>query len=137
MKLACRGRGELRLGGINRRGGSMGKGCLGKALRALRKVKTDKGQVRYGWHIKADGSKAPKFHSSEVACMAFAIQEILIEEDIIDELGFPKKSIKLFLFFGKENAASIFFTSSLVAFFLITTVILIIFIKFNQKIDSK
>ena len=66
-----------------------------KALRALRKVKTDKGQVRYGWHIKADESKAPKFHSSEVACMAFAIQEILMEEDIINELGFPKKALLL------------------------------------------
>lgn len=59
-----------------------------KALRADRKVKSDKGQTRYGWYTKPDGSKVPKFHSSEVACMAFAIQEILIEENIIDINGF-------------------------------------------------
>lgn len=64
---------------------------LCKTLRAYRKVKSDKGQIRYGWYIKADGSKVPRFHSSEVACMSFAIQEILVEEGLIDALGFPNE----------------------------------------------
>jgi ribonucleotide reductase alpha subunit/intein/homing endonuclease len=63
-----------------------------KALRAQRSVKSDKGQIRYGWYSKADGSKVPRFHSSEVACMAFAIQEILMEANIIDSQGFPIKN---------------------------------------------
>lgn len=66
-----------------------------KTLRALRKVKSDKGQVRYGWYLKQDNTKVPRFHSSEVACMAYAIQEILVEENIIDNLGFPLKQIDL------------------------------------------
>lgn len=62
-----------------------------KALRANRKVKSDKGQIRYGWITKDNGDKVPRFHTSEVACMAFAIQEILIEEGVITEEGFPVK----------------------------------------------
>lgn len=62
-----------------------------KALRTLRKVKSDKGQVRYSWHTKADGNKVPKYHNGEVACMAFAIQELLMGEGVIDELGYPVK----------------------------------------------
>lgn len=65
-----------------------------KALRADRKVKSDKGQLRYGWYTKTDGEKVPRFHTSEVACMAYAIQEILIEEGIITEQGFPVNSEK-------------------------------------------
>lgn len=66
-----------------------------KTLRALRKVKSDKGQIRYGWYVKQDGSKVPRFHSSEVACMAYAIQEILVEEKVIDDMGFPLKQTTL------------------------------------------
>jgi len=60
-----------------------------KALRADRRIKSDKGQIRYGWYTKSDGSKVPRYHTSEVACMAYAIQELLVEENIITEQGFP------------------------------------------------
>ena len=62
-------------------------GLLAKALQDNRSVKSDKGRVRYGWYEKADGSKVPRFHDSEVACVAFAVQEILKKRGLLDDFG--------------------------------------------------
>jgi ribonucleoside-diphosphate reductase alpha chain len=54
-------------------------GFLDRALRDMRKVVWDRGPVRLGWHVKDDGTRVPKWHDSEVAAIAFAIQNILAE----------------------------------------------------------
>ena len=43
----------------------------------MRKVAWDRGPVRLGTHRKDDGTLVPMWHDSEVAAMAFAIQNIL------------------------------------------------------------
>ncbi len=62
-------------------------GLLAKALQDNRGVKSDKGRVRYGFYQKEDGSKVPRYHESEVACVAFAVQEILEMHGFIDQAG--------------------------------------------------
>ena len=62
-------------------------GFLARALKDARQVKSDRGQVRYGWYEKADGSKVPRFHDSEVGAIAFAIQQILFKRGYLDENG--------------------------------------------------
>lgn len=52
-------------------------GFLDRALADMRKVAWDRGPVRLGHHTKADGTRVPKWHDSEVAAIAYAIQEIL------------------------------------------------------------
>ncbi|MFA6614949.1 MAG: adenosylcobalamin-dependent ribonucleoside-diphosphate reductase [Hydrogenophaga sp.] len=52
-------------------------GFLGRALRDMRKVAWDRGPVRLGTYEKADGTHVPMWHDSEVAAIAFAIQNIL------------------------------------------------------------
>ena len=52
-------------------------GFLERALSDMRKVAWDRGPVRLGFYEKADGTKVPMWHDSEVAAMAFAIQNIL------------------------------------------------------------
>jgi ribonucleoside-diphosphate reductase alpha chain len=52
-------------------------GFLSRALEDMRKVAWDRGPVRYGTIEKPDGSQAPMWHDSEVAAIAFAIQNIL------------------------------------------------------------
>ncbi|MBD3892817.1 adenosylcobalamin-dependent ribonucleoside-diphosphate reductase [Hydrogenophaga sp.] len=52
-------------------------GFLERALRDMRKVAWDRGPVRLGTHQKADGTQVPMWHDSEVAAIAFAIQNIL------------------------------------------------------------
>ncbi|MGH8848410.1 MAG: LAGLIDADG family homing endonuclease, partial [Polaromonas sp.] len=52
-------------------------GFLERALSDMRKVAWDRGPVRLGTHQKADGSQVPMWHDSEVAAMAYAIQNIL------------------------------------------------------------
>jgi ribonucleoside-diphosphate reductase alpha chain len=62
-------------------------GLLAKALQDARRVRSDKGRVRYGWYEKHNGSKVPRFHDSEVACIAFVIQEILFKRGLLDDAG--------------------------------------------------
>ncbi|MBI2770567.1 MAG: adenosylcobalamin-dependent ribonucleoside-diphosphate reductase [Burkholderiales bacterium] len=62
-------------------------GRLPKALADLRKVAWDKGQVRFGQYEKADGTRVPRFHSSEVAAIAFAIQQILYRRGFLGKEG--------------------------------------------------
>jgi ribonucleoside-diphosphate reductase alpha chain len=52
-------------------------GFLERALSDMRKVAWDRGPVRLGTHQKADGTQVPMWHDSEVAAIAYAIQNIL------------------------------------------------------------
>jgi ribonucleoside-diphosphate reductase alpha chain len=52
-------------------------GFLERALRDMRKVAWDRGPVRLGTYEKADGTHVPMWHDSEVAAIAFALQNIL------------------------------------------------------------
>jgi len=52
-------------------------GFLERALSDMRKVVWDRGPVRHGFKIREDGTQVPLWHDSEVAAIAFAIQNIL------------------------------------------------------------
>jgi ribonucleoside-diphosphate reductase alpha chain len=52
-------------------------GFLERALADMRKVAWDRGPVRLGTHTKADGGNVPMWHDSEVAAIAYAIQNII------------------------------------------------------------
>ncbi|MGV3572890.1 MAG: adenosylcobalamin-dependent ribonucleoside-diphosphate reductase [Ramlibacter sp.] len=52
-------------------------GFLERALADMRKVAWDRGPVRLGTYAKADGSAVPLWHDSEVAAIAYAIQNII------------------------------------------------------------
>ncbi len=54
-------------------------GFLERALRDMRKVAWDRGPVRLGTHEKADGSRVPLWHDSEVAAIAYALQQIIAQ----------------------------------------------------------
>jgi ribonucleoside-diphosphate reductase alpha chain len=43
----------------------------------MRKVAWDRGPVRLGVYTKADGSQVPQWHDSEVAAIAYAVQNII------------------------------------------------------------
>jgi len=58
-----------------------------KVLENMREVVWDNGPVRCGLVTKADGSKAPRMHDSEVAAIGFALQEILARQGFLDETG--------------------------------------------------
>ena len=66
-----------------------------KALENCKKAKSDKGRVRYGWINKADGTQVPRFHSSEIACIGFAITELLQKRNIITDSYKPYEFNKL------------------------------------------
>ncbi|MBC5783094.1 adenosylcobalamin-dependent ribonucleoside-diphosphate reductase [Ramlibacter sp. USB13] len=52
-------------------------GFLERALGDMRKVAWDRGPVRLGTYSKADGTAVPMWHDSEVAAIAYAIQNII------------------------------------------------------------
>jgi ribonucleoside-diphosphate reductase alpha chain len=52
-------------------------GFLERALADMRKVAWDRGPVRLGTYRKADGHHVPMWHDSEVAAVAYAIQNII------------------------------------------------------------
>ncbi|MGS5089457.1 adenosylcobalamin-dependent ribonucleoside-diphosphate reductase [Hydrogenophaga sp. A37] len=52
-------------------------GFLGRALSDMRKVAWDRGPVRLGTYQKVDGTHVPMWHDSEVAAIAFALQNII------------------------------------------------------------
>ena len=62
-------------------------GSVAKSLQNMREVVWDKGPVRCGEIIKADGSRAPRFHESEVAAIAFALQGMLQRQGFLDDSG--------------------------------------------------
>ena len=54
-------------------------GFLDRALDDLRKVSWDRGPVRLGTYAKADGTLVPRWHDSEVAAIAYALQNLIAE----------------------------------------------------------
>jgi ribonucleoside-diphosphate reductase alpha chain len=52
-------------------------GFLERALRDMRKVAWDRGPVRLGTRTREDGAVIPMWHDSEVAALAYAVQNIL------------------------------------------------------------
>ena len=52
-------------------------GFLDRALSDMRKVTWDRGPVRLGTYEKADGTHVPRWHDSEVAAIAYAIQNLI------------------------------------------------------------
>ncbi len=52
-------------------------GFLERALSDMRKVAWDRGPVRLGTYEKADGIRVPLWHDSEVAAIAYAVQNII------------------------------------------------------------
>ncbi|MDR0274195.1 MAG: adenosylcobalamin-dependent ribonucleoside-diphosphate reductase [Burkholderiaceae bacterium] len=52
-------------------------GFLDRALSDMRKVSWDRGPVRLGTYEKADGAHVPRWHDSEVAAIAYAIQNLI------------------------------------------------------------
>ncbi len=62
-------------------------GSVAKSLLNMREVVWDKGPVRCGEVVKGDGTRAPRFHPSEVAAIAYALQEMLRRRGFLDELG--------------------------------------------------
>ena len=68
-------------------------GFLDRALEDLCKVAWDRGPVRLGTYQKADGTNVPRWHDSEVAAIAYAIQNLIAQrsqpELPMDDLGIP------------------------------------------------
>ncbi|MBE7941097.1 MULTISPECIES: LAGLIDADG family homing endonuclease [Ramlibacter] len=62
-------------------------GRLPKALADLRKIAWDKGPVRFGHYEKPDGTRVPRWHDSEVAAIAYAVQQILFRRGFLDADG--------------------------------------------------
>jgi ribonucleoside-diphosphate reductase alpha chain len=52
-------------------------GFLQRALADMRKVAWDRGPVRLGTFAREDGAQVPLWHDSEVAAIAFAIENIM------------------------------------------------------------
>jgi ribonucleoside-diphosphate reductase alpha chain len=52
-------------------------GFLERALSDMRKVAWDRGPVRLGTYEKVDGTRVPLWHDSEVAAIAYAVQNII------------------------------------------------------------
>ena len=52
-------------------------GFLERALADMRKVAWDRGPVRLGHHVKADGTQVPMWHDSEAGAIAYAIQQLI------------------------------------------------------------
>ena len=62
-------------------------GFLERALSDMRKVVWDRGPGRLGTHQKADGTQVPMWHDSEVAAVAYAIQNILARRAKLRQQG--------------------------------------------------
>ncbi|MGV3652954.1 MAG: ribonucleoside-diphosphate reductase, adenosylcobalamin-dependent, partial [Noviherbaspirillum sp.] len=59
-------------------------GSVAKALADMREVVWDKGPVRCGYFSRADGSRVPLYHDSEVAAIGYSLQRILIHRGFLD-----------------------------------------------------
>jgi ribonucleoside-diphosphate reductase alpha chain len=62
-------------------------GFVARALQDMRKVSWDRGQVRLGETQRLDGKRIPLWHDSEVAAIAYAIQQILHRRGYLDAEG--------------------------------------------------
>ena len=65
-------------------------GFLDRALDDLRKVSWDRGPVRLGTYEKADGTLVPMWHDSEVAAIAYALQNLIGERS---QMELPLKDL--------------------------------------------
>lgn len=72
-------------------------GRLPKVLADARKITWDKGPVRCGHLTKADGTQVPRWHDSEVAALAFSVQQILHRRGFLDADGGPLPAGRLAL----------------------------------------
>jgi ribonucleoside-diphosphate reductase alpha chain len=52
-------------------------GFLERALADMRKVAWDRGPVRLGTYARSDGAHVPMWHDSEVAAIAYAVQNVI------------------------------------------------------------
>jgi ribonucleoside-diphosphate reductase alpha chain len=62
-------------------------GFVARNLQDLRKVSWDRGQVRLGDVQRLDGTRSPRWHDSEVAALAYALQQILHRRGFLDAEG--------------------------------------------------
>ena len=62
-------------------------GSIAGALGDMREVVWDKGPVRCGHIIRADGARVPLHHDSEVAAIGFMLQRLLVQRGFLDEDG--------------------------------------------------
>ena len=62
-------------------------GLIAKALQDARQVRSDRGRIRFGTYQKSDGTSVPRYHDSEVAAIAYEIQQILIKRGLLDMDG--------------------------------------------------
>ena len=67
-------------------------GFLERALSDMRKVAWDRGPVRLGTHQKEDGTQVPMWHDSEVAAVAFAIQNIQAQRNRTQTNNYNRRS---------------------------------------------
>ncbi|MES2481131.1 MAG: adenosylcobalamin-dependent ribonucleoside-diphosphate reductase, partial [Pseudomonadota bacterium] len=70
-------------------------GFLDRALADMRKVSWDRGPVRLGTYQRADGAQVPMWHDSEVAAIAWAVQNIIARRTggAADTLATPEPSV--------------------------------------------
>ena len=67
-------------------------GFLERALSDMRKVAWDRGPVRLGTHQKEDGTHVPMWHDSEVAAVAYAIQNIQAQRNSAQTRDYNRRS---------------------------------------------
>jgi ribonucleoside-diphosphate reductase alpha chain len=73
----------MRLLSLAARAGS----SIAKALADMRAVVWEKGPVRCGHLTRADGVQVPVYHDSEVAAVAFMLQQMLIKRGFLEAYG--------------------------------------------------
>jgi ribonucleoside-diphosphate reductase alpha chain len=78
-------------------------GFVARNLQDLRKVSWDRGQVRLGEVQRLDGHRSPLWHDSEVAALAYAIQQILHRRGFLDAEGNQVPS-RVLARLGREQA---------------------------------
>jgi ribonucleoside-diphosphate reductase alpha chain len=80
-------------------------GFVARNLQDLRKVSWDRGQVRLGDVQRLDGHRSPLWHDSEVAALAYAIQQILHRRGFLDAEGNQVPS-RMLARLGREQASA-------------------------------
>jgi ribonucleoside-diphosphate reductase alpha chain len=80
-------------------------GFVARNLQDLRKVSWDRGQVRLGEVQRLDGHRSPLWHDSEVAALAYAIQQILHRRGFLDAEG-NQVPARMLARLGREQATA-------------------------------
>ena len=68
-------------------------GFLDRALADMRKVAWDRGPVRLGTYQKADGTQVPQWHDSQVAAIAYAVQNIIARRSGVPAVQTPAQAV--------------------------------------------